>query len=343
MTCTMNFEGPTNVSLPPEQKKPVLATEKPKRRHTERLAVAAALGVLAAADASAGDVLELSLPEPTVLTRPEASKAGASARVARDAEGRASLPAARRDKAEGVKVATPVHDTLPEAKPAEENLETNPEAKPGRTVLFSEYQGGVVPSADPEVVQEQYTEKIRDLRAAKEARGGRDFHTTSEAEVALRVLKTERELRTGEVLGEVREQLKSLVSRVTEVTGANPEGSIQKAGDFLVSGCIASLDAALASRLKAWAIKSVMAENTQRGGEMGTAASVLAAAKNESLKFENGPLNARNMLLQYTLGSHSQSGSPNQWEVTVGVDPGQDTLRGKLEPAVGIAFRLRLP
>ncbi len=311
---------------------PVSAIEEDNKRkllQRKRFATAAAVGLLAFPDAQA-DTSGAPQSEPTAVIRYEPSLPNANASISVDKNGRASLPA---ESFQSPAELPSTSDNAGDPTSVEEN--------PGRTVLFSEYQKGKVPSADPEVVNEQYYERRDRLQGESRARALRDFRTSGEQEIDARVARTERVLHISESMSWAHEQVRGLLSRVAEVTGADPTGSIQKTGDLLVSGSVAFADAVLADKIRALAVRSLMAENTRRANEIGGSAIFQGEAKNAALVFDVSRLNARNMLLQYTLGSKSGG-----WELTFGADPGKSITgmaKGKLDPAVGVIFRLKLP
>lgn len=319
----MNFEGPAKKlsGIPAES----VSSNKIDRR--KRLVAAATVGVLAAVDAYAqGDAQEYPA-EPSVAIKYE----GIPKPVVADEQGRASLPVAVRQKHEEFSV--PSDDDGVETEGGSGSTE-----KPGRTVLFSEYQAGKVPSADPEVVNEIYAERIGELKRLPHA----DFRTEGERKIDALVSKTERELGTREVVVWTGEQIRKLLNRMAELTGVDPNGSVQKAGDLLVSGVVALADAVLADKIRALAIRSLVAENTNQSNRIGGSAVFQGEAVNTTLHFDASHMNARNMLFQHTLGSKSGG-----WELTFGADPGpgiSDMVKGKkLTPAIGVMFRYKLP
>ena len=297
-----------------------------KKSNKEHLVTAAVVGALAISDAQAFDVSGESQVGPAVTINYEMAP-NVTSPLQLDENGRASLPAEVRQ------VQAASQDT---PNRVEYNASAQ-EQKPGRSVLFSDYKSGRVSSADPDVVNEQYREKIRDL----EKKSIVDFRTEGEKRIDARVSDTEKAIRFREGVSWTREQIRGLLSRITELTGADPNGSIQQAGDFLVVGSVALVDAVLADRLRGLAVRSLKDANTYTSDQIGGAAIVRGAAENAALDFDESPRNARNMVFQYTLGSKSGG-----WEMTFGAGPGRgisEIVKGKLDPVVGVVFRLKLP
>lgn len=322
----MGFETPPK-QLSHTQESVTLANNPNKRKSSkEHLVTAAVVGALAVSDAQAFDVLGESQAGPAVTINYEMAP-HVTPPLQLDENGRASLPAEIRQ------VQAASLDTPDEV---EHNVSAQ-EQKPGRSVLFSDYKSGKVPSADPDVVNEQYREKIRGLQQKSIV----DFRTEGEKRIDARVSDTEKAIRFQEGVSWTREQVRGLLSRITELTGADPNGSIQQAGDLLVAGSVAFVDAVLADRLRGLAVRSLKDANTLASDQIGGAAIVRGAAENASLDFDQSPKNARNMIFQHTLG-----GKSGGWEVTFGAGSGRgisEIVKGKLDPAVGVVFRLKLP
>ncbi len=322
----MKFESPPNEGTTVrKQDTPEEIAQKKIRRQG---AAVAAVGLLALSDVQAMEVPEAPLSEPTAVIQYEPSPPSANVRVPVDKNGRASLPAKSFQNPEEVLVTS--DDVIGSVPSAEE--------KPGRTVLFSDYQTRKVPSANPEVVNEQYHTRIDQLKKVTPP----DFRTAGEQEIDASMMRIDRAFRIPESISWTHEQVSGLLARVAEVTGADPTGRIQQAADILLSGAAELADSVLSGKLKALALKSWMDENTRRANAIGGAASVQGAAENAALAFDMSHLNARNMLLQYKLGGNKSDG----WELTFGAGLGNDITeiaKGKIAPAVGVVFRLKLP
>ncbi len=187
-------------------------------------------------------------------------------------------------------------------------------------------------------MNEEYAERIGELKSLSHS----DFRTEGERKIDELVSKTERELGTREAVAWTGEQIRKLLSRITELTGASPNSSVQKAGGLLVSGAVALADAVLADKIRTLAVRSLMAENTNQSHRIGGSAVFRSEAANVALHFDASHMNARNMLFQHTLGSKSGG-----WELTFGADPGpgiSDMVKGKkLTPTIGVMFRYKLP
>ncbi len=229
----MKFESPPNEGTTVrKQDTPEEIAQKKIRRQG---AAVAAVGLLALSDVQAMEVPEAPLSEPTAVIQYEPSPPSANVRVPVDKNGRASLPAKSFQNPEEVLVTS--DDVIGSVPSAEE--------KPGRTVLFSDYQTRKVPSANPEVVNEQYHTRIDQLKKVTPP----DFRTAGEQEIDASMMRIDRAFRIPESISWTHEQVSGLLARVAEVTGADPTGRIQQAADILLSGAAELADSVLSGKL----------------------------------------------------------------------------------------------
>lgn len=329
----MNFERPSEAQITTRKQDVSVSEGNTKKRSSkEHVLAAAVVGALAISDAQASNPAEEHVPNPTVKIKYEAAPTSAASPLRADKDGRFSLPAAKIiSQSEQGPGGASDEKSIQESGGTEEKL--------GRTVLFSEYQAGKVPSADPTIVEEEYRERIDRLKEASAL--DLDLRTPDEKKVEELVSKTEKALGTQEAVAWTQEQIRGFLSRIAQLTGADPTGAIQKVGDFVVLGSSVLADAVLTDRIRAMAIRSMKDENMRQANQVGGAAISQGELRNAALEFDTSHMNARNMLLQHTLGSTSGG-----WEVTFGADPGlgiSKIVKGNSDPAVGVVFRLKLP
>ena len=189
----------------------------------------------------------------------------------------------------------------------------NPEASAKRSAIsYSEHLRGQRLPADVGDTQEAYEQAL-----AKAKSEGLDFRTEQERTMDTNVNHVKDALKTNELFDTTRGQLKNGLDSILKSTGQDPSPTIQAVGDIIIENTIESLNRKLSAKFQDSIIRNMSPDDRA------------------AMSFLRDPRYTGNMMFVKELGSGKT------WKLEVGADPG--TLGGKLNPRVGVTFRMKLP